>query len=288
MKLLWDQVGERLYETGVDHGVLFLRDSFGIYSNGVAWNGLTTVTESPSGAEATPIYADNIKYLNLVSAEDFGATIEAYTYPDEFALCDGSASPSAGISIGQQNRKEFGFAYRTKLGNDIEGSDFGYKLHLVYGALAAPTEKAYATVNETPEATPFSWEISTTAVEVPGFKPSATLVIESTKVDASALSDLEDILYGTEGTNPRLPLPSEIFAMFENPLTEVEPTAPTYNATTKVITIPTVTGVVYKINNIVQTSGPKPAITTDTLVTAVPAAGYKFPAVSDPDWLYEF
>lgn len=213
-KLIWDKVGERIYETGVDHGVLYLTNSAGEYTAGVAWNGLTAVTESPSGAEPSPIYADNMKYLNLVSVEEFGATVEALTYPDEFALCDGSAEPAPGVFVGQQPRKTFGMAYRSLLGNDVSGTALGYKLHLIYGALAAPSEKAYATVNDSPEAITFSWEISTTAVEVPGMKPSAQLTIDSTKVDSTALGLLEDILYGDETEEPRLPLPEEIIQMF--------------------------------------------------------------------------
>lgn len=212
--LTWDATGSRLYETGVDHGVLYLLNTQGAYANGVAWNGLTAVTESPSGAEANPQYADNIKYLNLLSAEEFGCTIEAFTYPDAFAQCDGTANPSVGVSIGQQTRKTFGFAYRTKLGNDIEGSDHGYKLHLIYGALAAPSEKAYATVNDSPEALTFSWEVTTTPVDVPGYKPTAQLTIDSTKVDALALAELETLLYGSTNTTPELPLPAEVIALF--------------------------------------------------------------------------
>ena len=216
--LTWDKTGERLYETGVDHGVLYLRNQLGAYDSGFAWNGLTAVTESPSGAESTPIYADNIKYLNLTSAEEYGATIEAFTYPEEFAECDGTAIASPGITVGQQGRKTFGMSYRTLIGNDIDGSDHGYKLHLVYGALAAPSEKAYATVNDSPEAITFSWEVTTTPVEVPGMKPSAQLTIDSTKVDAAALQDLEDLLYG-DATNPaRLPTPEEVIAIFATPV----------------------------------------------------------------------
>lgn len=215
-KLVWDKTGERLYETGVDRGVLYPIAS-GAYSKGVAWNGLTGVTESPSGAEATALYADNIKYLNLLSTEEFGATIEAYTYPDEFAECDGSASLTTGVSIGQQPRKVFGFSYRTVLGSDSEGSAHGYKIHLIYGATAAPSEKAYATVNDSPEAITFSWEVSTTPVNVTGFKPTASIVIDSTKCDAAKLKAFEGILYGTDaatgggtGVDARLPLPDEV------------------------------------------------------------------------------
>lgn len=208
--LVWDAAGKRFYETGVKKGVLYVQDNKGTYPKGVAWNGLTGVTESPSGAEANPIYADDMKYLNLYSAEEFGATIEAYTYPDEFAECDGSAELTTGVTIGQQKRKAFGMCYRTVLGNDVTGEDYGYKLHIIYGAMASPSEKAYATVNDSPEAITFSWEVTTTPVNVEGMKPTASLVIDSTKVDASKLSALEAILYGSENTDPRLPLPNEI------------------------------------------------------------------------------
>lgn len=212
-KLVWDKTGERLYETGVKQGVLYPMDANGAYPKGVAWNGLTNVTESPSGAEATALYADDIKYLNLMSNEEFGGTIEAYTYPDEFAECDGSASIATGVYIGQQARKTFGFCYRTTIGNDVESNAHGYKLHLVYGALASPSEKAYATINDSPEAITFSWEFSTTPVNVTGFKPTACLTIDSTKVDAEKLAALEKILYGDdtgEATTARLPLPDEV------------------------------------------------------------------------------
>ena len=212
-RITWDNVGERYYETGVKQGVLYPIQSGGVYSKGVAWNGLTAVTESPSGAEATALYADDIKYLNLMSNEEFGATIEAYTYPDEFAECDGSAAIATGVMIGQQKRKTFGLCYRTSLGNDVDGSDYGYKLHLVYGCLAAPSEKAYATINDSPEAITFSWEVSTTPVAVTGFKPTSQITIDSTKVNAEKLAALEDVLYGKAGdesNGPRLPLPDEV------------------------------------------------------------------------------
>lgn len=218
MKLVWDKTGERLYETGVSQGVLYPQAAGGTYPTGVAWNGLTAVTESPSGAEATAIYADNIKYLSLMSAEEFGATIEAYTYPDEFAECDGSANIATGVSIGQQNRKTFGMSYKTVLGNDVDGENHGYKLHIIYGAMASPSEKGYATINDSPEAITFSWEVTTTPVSVTGFKPTASLTIDSTKADPTKLAALEGILYGKDGTggledtgvDPRLPLPDEI------------------------------------------------------------------------------
>ena len=210
-KLVWDKTGERLYETGVKQGVLYVMNEQGTYPAGVAWNGLTNVTESPSGAAATPLYADDIKYLNLMSTEEFGGTIEAYTYPDEFAECDGSAALTEGVYIGQQPRKTFGFCYRTTLGNDVDNNNHGYKLHLVYGAVASPSEKAYATINDSPDAITFSWEFSTTPVNVTGFKPTASIVIDSTKVNAEKLAALEKILYGDEtGDGPRLPLPDEV------------------------------------------------------------------------------
>ena len=209
-KLVWDQTGERFYETGVNHGVLYPKGPLGTYPNGVAWNGLTAVTESPSGAEATPLYADNIKYLNLMSAEEFGATIEAYTYPDEFAQCDGSAEIATGVMIGQQNRNVFGLSYKTVIGNDIDGHNYGYKLHLIYGALASPSEKGYSTINDSPEVMTFSWEVTTTPVSVTGFKPTASITIDSTKADETKLAALETILYGDTGTEARLPLPDEV------------------------------------------------------------------------------
>ena len=211
-KLIWDATGSRLYETGTDRGVLYVQED-GKYGTGVAWNGLTAVTESPSGAEANPLYADNIKYLNLMSNEEFGATIEAYTYPDEFAACDGSAEIATGVTIGQQQRKTFGLAYRTILGNDVDGNDHGYKIHLVYGALASPSEKAYATVNDSPEAITFSWEVTTTPVSVEGFKPTAHLEINSTKVPAEKLAELEALLYGSEDKEASLPTPDEVVAL---------------------------------------------------------------------------
>ena len=208
-KLVWDKAGEHFYETGVKNGVLYIPTA-GVYSKGVAWNGLTAVTESPSGAEATPLYADDIKYLNLLSAEEFGGTIEAYTYPDEFMECDGSAALTKGVYIGQQKRSTFGLCYRTVLGNDVDNNDYGYKLHLVYGALAAPSEKGYSSINDDPEAITLSWEFTTTPVTVAGHKPTASITIDSTKVDAEKLAALEAILYGSEEKEARLPLPDEI------------------------------------------------------------------------------
>ena len=213
-KIVWDNVGERFYETGVKQGVLYVQDNSGAYPKGVAWNGLTAITESPSGAEATPLYADDIKYLNLMSAEEFGATIEAYTYPTEFMECDGSAELAEGVFVGQQARKSFGLCYRTTVGNDIVNNDFGYKLHIIYGCLASPSEKAYATINDSPEAITFSWEVKTTPVNVTGLRPTASLVIDSTKVDKTKLEALEAILYGSAESEASLPLPDAIAEIF--------------------------------------------------------------------------
>lgn len=212
-KLVWDKTGEHLYETGVDHGVLYFPDQTGAYKNGVAWNGLISVSESPSGAEATGQYADNIKYLNLISAEEFGATIEAYTYPEEFEACNGNKElvDNTGVYVGQQSRSVFGFCYRTMIGNDTDGQDHGYKLHLVYGCQVSPSEKAYQTINDSPEALTFSWELSTTPVNVTGKKPTALLVIDSTKTDSTKLAKIEAKLYGDEtSTGAVLPTPDEI------------------------------------------------------------------------------
>lgn len=227
----WDKMGERLYETGVDHGVLYIPNSEGEYANGYAWNGLTSVSESPSGAEANPQYADNIKYLNLISNEEFGATIEAFTYPEEFAQCDGTALVG-GVQISQQVRKQFGFSFRTLVGNDLVGTDFGYKLHLIYGCDAAPSEKTRSTVNDSPEAATFSWEITTNPVPVPGthpttgkpFRPTSHLIVDSAEVTAAGMKALEAVLYGTETDGPRLPMPGEVLTMLEGMV--VTPTPP--------------------------------------------------------------
>ena len=210
-RLVWDAVGERLFETGVKQCVLYPIDKVsGTYNKGVAWNGVTSVSESPSGAEATDLYADDAKYLSLLSAETFGCTVEAYTYPEEFEACDGTAQLTAGVTIGQQARSVFGLCYRTTVGNDVDGNDHGYKLHIIYGCKATPSEKSYSSINDSPEAITFSWTVNTTPVSVEGFKPTASLVIDSTKVDKSKLSKLEDVLYGSELADPRLPLPNEI------------------------------------------------------------------------------
>lgn len=212
-KIVWDQTGERLYETGVDRGVLYPRQEDGLYSKGYAWNGLINISENPSGAEASPLYADNIKYLSLMSAEEFAFGIEAYMSPEEFDECDGSASIATGVYIGQQARKVFGLSYRTLIGNDVDGTDHGYKIHLVYGGQAAPSSKSYGTVSDNPEAITMSWDVTTTPVSVTGFKPTAHVVIDSTKVDASKLAAIEEILYGTESVEARLPLPEEIITI---------------------------------------------------------------------------
>ena len=213
--LEWDQVGERYYETGVDHGVLYIPNVSGVYNNGVSWNGLISVQETPTGAEPNAQYADNIKYLNLISAEEFGLTVEAYTYPDEFNQFDGVVTPEPGVYVGQQGRGIFGLSYRTRKGNDVEGDDYGYKLHLVYGCQATPSEKAYNTVNDSPEATTFSWEVSTTPAPVTGFRPTSLITIDSTIVLPADLTALETILYGAVATDPALPTPDAVIAIFD-------------------------------------------------------------------------
>jgi len=285
-ELKWDATGKRFFETGVDHGVLYLPNAQGEYDKGYVWNGLVTVTESPSGAEANPQYADNIKYLNLVSAEEFSGTIEAFTYPEEFGECDGTAMPTAGVSIGQQTRKPFGLSYRTRVGNDLAGTDYGYKLHFVYNALAAPTEKAFSTINDSPEAIQFSWEFSTTPVEVPGFKPSATITVDSSKVPADKLAALEAIVYGSATTEARLPFPAEIFELLADDRTPVAPTVPGFNAATNTITVPTTTGIDYQIAGVTVTG--TRVINSDTTVTAVPKTGYRLESGAPSEWLYEY
>lgn len=214
-RLIWDEVGQRFFETGVKNGVLYVQDNDGSYKNGVVWNGLTAVTESPSGAEETPLYADDVKYLTLRSAEEFGATVEAYTYPEEFEQCDGSASIAAGVTIGQQARRAFGLCYRTSVGNDIQGQNYSYKLHLIYGCTVAPSEKSYSTINDNPEAITFSWELSTVPVPVDGFSPTASLVIDASKVDEGKMQLLEDALFGDESNEAKLLLPNEIMEMLK-------------------------------------------------------------------------
>ena len=290
--LTWDQVGDRLYETGVDHGVLYQLDESGAYGDGVPWNGLTTVTESPSGAEANKQFADNIVYVNLISAEEFGGTIEAFTYPDEFAQNDGSVEPVAGVAIGQQGRRPFGLVYRTLQGNDTEGQEHGYKLHLIYGCQASPSEKAYATVNDSPEAIAFSWEFSTTPAPVSGRKPTSLLTIDSVKSDAADLATLEDILFGTVGDDARLPTPDEVIAVFTGGVVDVDlgtsTNQPSYNAGTHVVTLPAVTGVQWKVNNVNKSPGAQPALTTGQTaeVRATAMAGYNLQG--DDTWTYDY
>jgi len=288
-KLTWDDIGDRLYEVGVDKGVLYLPTG-GVYDTGVAWNGLTAVTESPSGAQAKAFYADNTKYLNLLSVEEFDGTIEAYTYPDEFAQCDGTAEPVDGISITQQARALFGLSYRSKLGNDTAGQDHGYKLHLVYGALAAPSAKAYATINDTPDAIVFKWQFTTTPVPVTNLKPSALIVVDSTKVSSGVLATIENALYGTDSLTPRLPLPDEIISMGAGSETVATTVAPTFVAGTGVITIPTVTGVTYRrADTGAIVTGTVTIATSGASLTiqASPSTGaYVFSAASDDDWVF--
>lgn len=287
-KLQWDLVGERTYETGVDQGVLYIPNGQGVYDKGVAWNGLVTVTESPTGAAATALYADNIKYLNLVSVEQFDGTIDAYTYPDEFSLCDGTIEPEPGVIIGQQRRHPFGLAYRTRVGNDVDGTDHGYKIHLVYGAQAAPSQKAFGTINDTPAAISFSWTFTTTPVPVPNMKPASTLVIDSTKVASGPLAQLQGLLYGTSGADARLPLPTEVLALFAGSVVAVTTVQPTYNSSTDIVTIPATTGVVYTVNGAVVPAGAFGPITETIVVRAHPADGYIFTDVSDNSWTITF
>lgn len=290
MQLTWDEAGSRLYETGVEKGVLYPVNN-GIYDQGFAWSGLTAVTESPSGAEPTPQYADNIKYLNLLSVEEFGGTIEAFTYPPEFSECDGTIAPEPGLNISQQPRKAFGLAYTTKVGNDVEAVSYGYKLHLVYGCLATPSERAYATINDQPEAIVFSWEFSTTPVAVPGYNPTSLITIDSTIVDPDGLANLEEILYGTVSLDPRLPLPDEVGSLIAlgSAITTVTVVDPSFVAATGVITIPTVTGVRYRradTNAIVTgtvTIGTPGAHLT---ITAEAAPNYILSANSNDDWTF--
>jgi hypothetical protein len=289
--LAWDKTGERFYETGVEKGVLFLPDNSGDYNEGHAWNGLTTVTEKPTGADSHPQYADNIKYLNLIAAESFGATVEAFTYPDAFAQCDGTAEPQPGIYLGQQGRRVFGLSYRSRVGNDLAGTDLGYKIHLVYGCLAAPSDKAYATINDSPSAIAFSWDVSTTPVPVDGHKPTALLVIDSTKVDAAKLTALEDILYGTDTDDPRLPLPNEVIALVGTGVTNVNVALPSnqpaFNSGTGIITLPAVTGVVWSVNGEDVAAGAQPALASGDTATVRARAADGYNLIGDDDWEFQ-
>lgn len=293
--LVWDNINERYYETGVDRGVLYIPNAGGVYTNGYAWNGLTTVTETPTGAEATPMYADNIKYLNLLSVEELEGTIEAMTYPDAFAACDGTAALPSGLGayVGQQTRSRFGLSYRTRLGNDSKGSDFGYKLHLVYNCLASPSERAYATINDSPEAITFSWSFTTTGVPMPGgLKNAALITIDSTKATAAGLSSLENVLYGASG-DPVLPTPTEVATLLGTTQTVISTASPTFVASTGVITLPTTTPNVlyYRADNLAN------HITTPTVTIATAGASLRivarpisssfvFSAGSDDDWVF--
>lgn len=290
-KLLWDQTGEREFEVGVEKGVLYPIGNDGLYGVGVAWNGLTSVSEAPSGAEVTKKYADNINYLSLVSAEIFEATIKAFTHPDEWAECDGSATPVVGVSVGQQTRRPFGLAYKSLKGNDTLGQDFGYVLHLVYGGLASPSQRDYNTVNDTPDAIEFSWKLSTTPVAVPGLKPSAILKIDSTKVSAVDLANLEAMLYGQAGTDPILPSPADVIALFTTTATAVTATQPAFVPTTGVITIPTITGVQYYRGdtNAALVNGSTVTIATvgaSLVIQAKAKTGFILSPTSDDDWTF--
>lgn len=286
--LTWDGTGEKKFETGVDHGVLYiLNTGNGLYDTGVAWNGLTAVNEKPGGAAANPQFADNIKYLNLLSAETFAGTIQAFTFPPEFDACDGVDAPAAGVSVGQQGRATFGLCYRTKVGNDLS-SDAGFKLHLVYGALAAPSEKDYATINDSPSATAFSWDFNCTPASVTDLQPTSLIVIDSTEVDSGALTSLEAFLYGTEGSAPSLPPPDDVIALFTGSITAITLTAPTFDGA-HTITIPSETGVTYYVDGVVHASGSQLLTTGQKkIVSAVPNAGYVFNTPFVDHWMFTF
>jgi hypothetical protein len=288
--LQWDQVGEKVYENGVEKGVFYTVNGAGAYDHGYAWNGLVSVTESPSGAEVNKQYADNIVYASLRSAEEFGATIEAFTYPlQAIPALDGSASPTPGLSLGQQGRPTFGFSYVSKIGNDLN-PDAGEKIHLVYGATANPSEKAMTTVNDSPEAATFSWELATSPVQVgtiggTTYKPLSTITVDTTKEDPDAVATLREFLYGTAGTDPSLPTPAAVVALFSGAVLTATPTEPTYDTTTNVMTIPSITGVQYYMDDELLAPGAQPALTTNKVVEARPAVGYKFTQPVDADWL---
>lgn len=287
-KVTWDAPGEKTYETGVDRGMLYIPTN-GIYNLGYAWNGLTAVTQSPSGAEPTPMWADNIKYLNILSREDFNATVEALMYPNEFAQCDGSAQPSPGVFINQQARRTFGMSYRTLIGDDQVGTARGYKINLIYGALAAPSEKAHATVNDTPEGVTFSWELSTTEVNVTGYKPTASITIDSTKVSAANLAALELLLYGDPvGAGPSLPSPDQVIAIFAGGIVSATPVMPTFTAGTGALVIPTTTGITYRNSQTMLpiTGTITVPVASSYQVVATPNTGYKLASGSDDDWTF--
>lgn len=288
-QLSWDDTGQRTFETGVSQGVLYQIDNTGAYVDGVAWNGLTTVTEKPAGADSNKQYADNIVYLNLLAAETFGGTIEAFTYPLEFEQNDGTAAPTPGVTVGQQPRKPFGFCFKSLKGNDTEGNSHGYKLHLIWNALAAPSEKAYATVNDSPAPIGFSWDVSTTPVNVGTvlgvpYAPTSQMTIDSTLVDPAKLATLESYLYGTVSDDPTLPSPAQVITIMASTLTTATPAAPTYSSSTDLITIPSTTGVLYYIDGVNVPAGDFGPITSNKLVKAKPALGYKFPAEQQTEW----
>lgn len=286
--LVWDDTGNRRYEAGVDQGVLYLLNvANGLYDTGVPWNGLTTVTETPAGAEHNPQYADNIKYLDLLSAETFGGTVEAFTYPDEFNACDGSYVPEAGVSVGQQSRATFGMSYRTRVGNDVSGS-LGYKYHLLYGLTASPSERAYATINDSPSAISFSWDVASIPAAVSGHSPTSLIVIDSTKVSAPALANLLNDIYGTAGTAPLLPDPDTVLGLFAGSVTMVTLTAPTFDGA-HTITIPSQTGVTYYVDGVVHAAGTQLLTTGQKKVVSARAnAGYAFNTPVVTSWLYSF
>jgi hypothetical protein len=287
--LTWDGTGEKKFETGVDHGVLYiLNTETGLYDTGFSWNGLTAVNEKPGGAAANPQFADNIKYLNLLSAETFAGTIQAFTFPPEFEQCDGIDAPAPGVAVGQQGRATFGLCYRTKVGNDLS-SDLGFKLHLVYGALAAPSEKDYATVNDSPAAVAFSWDFNCTpAAATAPLGPTCLITLDSTEVDSGALTSLESFLYGTGGSDPSLPPPDSVVALFTGSITKITLTAPTFDGA-HTITIPTETGVTYYVDGVVHAGGSQLLTTGQKkIVTAVPNAGYQFNTPFVDEWMFTF
>lgn len=286
-QLVWNQPGERVFELGTDRGVLYHKDINGVYTDGEAWNGLKSVSKSPSGGEPTKMYADNMVWLTLLSVEEFAATIECMMYPKGFEKYDGLATPVPGVVLGQQPRESFGFSWRTLKGNDIEGQEAGYKIHLAYGCLAKPTEQAHNTINESPETTSFSYELSTTPVTVTGYKPTAYVCIDSTEVDAGDLAALELILYGSVGQTPKLPLPDQVLGLFSGAVLVAQPTPPTYDSGTDTLTIPSMTGVDYLIDGEVQPSGPQ-VITGDVDVEARPKNGYYFGDDADTYWRITF
>lgn len=286
--LTWDGTGERRYETGVDQGVLYpLNVETSAYDLGVAWNGLTEVDEKPDGAGSNKQYADNVAYLNLQSAETFGGTIKAFTFPDEWYACDGTATPFEGVAVGQQGRQTFGISYRTRIGNDVS-ADLGYKYHLAYGALAAPSEKDYTTINDSPAAIELSWDFDTTPTNYSDGRPCSLIVIDSTKVDPGALTSLLNLLHGTSGTDPSLPLPDDVVALFSGTVTAVTLTAPTFDGA-HTITIPTETGVTYYVDGVVHVGGTQLLTSGQKkVVSATANAGYIFNTPYVNKWLYSY